>query len=72
MKRLVVVSNRVAMPDKSGAGGLAVGLEAALSEVGGIWFGWSGSVSENPPASPAVIEHLTEADQSRQLFRAVS
>ncbi len=57
MKRLIVVSNRVAMPDKSGAGGLAVGLEAALSEVGGLWFGWSGAVSESPPASPSLIEH---------------
>ena len=57
MKRLVVVSNRVAMPDKIGAGGLAIGLEAALSEVGGLWFGWSGAVSDAPPASPAVTEH---------------
>ncbi|HZW17563.1 MAG TPA: alpha,alpha-trehalose-phosphate synthase (UDP-forming) [Luteimonas sp.] len=42
MSRLVVVSNRVATPGESRAGGLAVGLEAALRERGGIWFGWSG------------------------------
>jgi trehalose 6-phosphate synthase len=43
--RLVVVSNRVPVPGRrgaSGAGGLAVALEAALREHGGIWFGWSG------------------------------
>ena len=43
--RLVVVSNRVPAPSQMGAasaGGLAVALEAALKEKGGIWFGWSG------------------------------
>ena len=44
MSRLVVVSNRVALPGESRAGGLAVGLEAALGTRGGIWFGWSGKV----------------------------
>ena len=45
MGRLIVVSNRVPLPDEQGkapAGGLAVALHAALSERGGIWFGWSG------------------------------
>ncbi len=42
MSRLVVVSNRVAVPGESRAGGLAVGLQAALKERGGMWFGWSG------------------------------
>ena len=42
MSRLVVVSNRVALPGESRAGGLAVGLQAALAERGGMWFGWSG------------------------------
>lgn len=43
--RLIVVSNRVPAPSPkgpAGAGGLAVALEAALKEKGGIWFGWSG------------------------------
>ncbi|KAF1706035.1 alpha,alpha-trehalose-phosphate synthase (UDP-forming) [Pseudoxanthomonas sangjuensis] len=44
MNRLVVVSNRVATPGESRAGGLAVALQAALQERGGLWFGWSGKV----------------------------
>ncbi|WP_448956167.1 alpha,alpha-trehalose-phosphate synthase (UDP-forming) [Labrys neptuniae] len=55
MGRLVVISNRVPVPVRSGeapAGGLAVALNAALQEHGGIWFGWSGKSSagaEPPP-----------------------
>lgn len=45
MSRLVVVSNRVAVPGESRAGGLAVGLLAALRERGGLWFGWNGKVA---------------------------
>ncbi|MCW4454729.1 alpha,alpha-trehalose-phosphate synthase (UDP-forming) [Flavobacterium sp. MXW15] len=45
MSRLVVVSNRVAVPGESRAGGLAVGLLAALKERGGLWFGWSGKTA---------------------------
>lgn len=44
MSRLVVVSNRVALPGLSSAGGLAVALQAALEETGGLWFGWSGHI----------------------------
>jgi trehalose 6-phosphate synthase len=47
--RLVVVSNRVTAPtgSNSGAqGGLAVALQAALREHGGLWFGWSGDEVE--------------------------
>ena len=42
MSRLVVVSNRVAIPGENRAGGLATALRAALDERGGVWFGWSG------------------------------
>ncbi|HRO04618.1 MAG TPA: trehalose-6-phosphate synthase, partial [Terricaulis sp.] len=44
MTRLVVVSNRVALPDPGGAsqGGLAVAINAALRQYSGLWFGWSG------------------------------
>ncbi|RDE04888.1 alpha,alpha-trehalose-phosphate synthase (UDP-forming) [Sphingomonas aracearum] len=49
MSRLVVISNRVAAPSgsHSGAqGGLAVALQSALREHGGLWFGWSGEQTE--------------------------
>ncbi len=58
MSRIVVVSNRVAVPDPSGrasAGGLAVAVDAALKEKGGIWFGWSGQVAEEPSDRPRVV-----------------
>jgi trehalose 6-phosphate synthase len=56
--RLVVVSNRVAMTDPGGksAGGLAVGILAALKRTGGIWFGWSGEVTESAPSAAELIE----------------
>jgi trehalose 6-phosphate synthase len=46
--RLVVVSNRVAVPGRdpgSQAGGLAVAIRPVLKRHPGIWFGWSGQVS---------------------------
>ena len=47
MSRLVVVSNRIAIPDgsKASAGGLAVGILDALKTTGGLWFGWDGEIS---------------------------
>ena len=50
MNRLVVVSNRVPAPAAAGAqaGGLAVALEALMERRGGIWFGWSGNLSDDP------------------------
>ncbi len=50
MNRIVVVSNRVApvQEGRSAAGGLAVGLLSALEESGGVWFGWSGEVVNEP------------------------
>lgn len=45
MSRLIIVSNRVPLPNKNGhmpAGGLGTALHAALKKHGGIWFGWSG------------------------------
>ncbi|HUG46715.1 MAG TPA: alpha,alpha-trehalose-phosphate synthase (UDP-forming) [Sphingomicrobium sp.] len=48
MSRLIAISNRVSRADSSGAqGGLAVALAAALREHQGIWFGWSGSITEH-------------------------
>jgi trehalose 6-phosphate synthase len=53
--RLVVVSNRVSVPDPEGprqAGGLAVAVDAALKRRDGIWFGWSGKVAEDAATTP--------------------
>ncbi|MEM6847188.1 MAG: trehalose-6-phosphate synthase [Pseudomonadota bacterium] len=48
MSRLVVVSNRVGpLNDTGRAGGLAVALVDVLRKRGGLWFGWSGAVSES-------------------------
>jgi trehalose 6-phosphate synthase len=54
MARLVVVSNRLADPRKTSAGGLAVALGEALARNGGMWFGWSGNLVEDgqTPSSP--------------------
>src|SRR4051812_49688583 len=55
--RLVVVSNRVSLPTgRGGAGGLAVGLQSALRERGGLWFGWSGKHSGEPSDVPEIVE----------------
>lgn len=46
--RLVVVSNRVPVPtSEPAAGGLAVALQAGLKTRGGVWFGWSGKMSQD-------------------------
>ena len=58
MARLIVVSNRVVVPGHgSSAGGLAVGVLAALrSAEGGVWFGWSGKTQDEPNVAPEVHE----------------
>lgn len=54
MGRLVVVSNRVADPRKTAAGGLAVAIGEALSETGGLWFGTSGNVVDDASGDAAL------------------
>jgi len=56
--RLIVVSNRVAVPDPEGprqAGGLAVAVNAALKHRAGLWFGWSGKVSDDADRRPTDV-----------------
>ncbi|WP_067701040.1 MULTISPECIES: alpha,alpha-trehalose-phosphate synthase [unclassified Erwinia] len=59
MSRLVVVSNRIAVPDgsKTSAGGLTVGIMDALKTTGGLWFGWNGNINE-----------IGEDDEEMELF----
>jgi trehalose 6-phosphate synthase len=47
MSRLVVVSNRIADPRQTAAGGLAVALAEVLNNTGGLWFGWSGKIVDD-------------------------
>ncbi|MDN5864494.1 MAG: trehalose-6-phosphate synthase [Gammaproteobacteria bacterium] len=55
--RLVVLSNRVAMPraGQAAPGGLAVALHSALNARGGIWFGWNGRQAAHRPATPQTL-----------------
>jgi trehalose 6-phosphate synthase len=59
LPRLVIVSNRVAVPDRTGkqvAGGLAVALREAFKGHQGLWFGWSGKVAAQPTSRPRIVE----------------
>ena len=59
-QQLIVVSNRVAIPERmasAGAGGLEVVVKAALKGRSGIWFGWSGrSATHGKIATQRVVE----------------
>jgi trehalose 6-phosphate synthase len=56
LSRLIAVSNRVADPSAGKtAGGLAVGLLAALRKKGGVWFGWGGRTCHGEPTDPTVV-----------------
>src|SRR6516164_11588043 len=59
LPRLVVVSNRVPVPDAAGkgtAGGLAVALREAFQAYHGIWFGWTGRVAAQPSPDPRIVD----------------
>src|SRR5438067_10485244 len=60
LARLVVVSNRVAVPSRDGgsrAGGLAVAIRPVLKRHPGIWFGWSGRVTTGSDMTVRTIDH---------------
>jgi trehalose 6-phosphate synthase len=61
LARLVVVSNRVAVPDGKAAGragGLEVAVKAALRNRRGVWFGWSGKIGrKGEPAETSTVHH---------------
>jgi trehalose 6-phosphate synthase len=61
--RLVIVSNRVALPGEGAqrSGGLVTGLVDALHQSGGLWFGWSGKLGETRSASVREAEGVTYA-----------
>lgn len=73
MSRLVAVSNRVSIPRKSAApGGLAVGLLAAMKSRGGLWFGWSGELTDGEPPQTELVHRagvtFATTDMRRDLF----
>jgi trehalose 6-phosphate synthase len=56
MKRIVVVSNRVGLPNSDdSSGGLVTGVRAAMRGGTGLWLGWSGKVSAAPGDTPQFI-----------------
>jgi trehalose 6-phosphate synthase len=60
LARLVVVSNRVAVPSGDGskrAGGLEVALRPALHRKGGVWLGWSGKVAAPEQVETRTLRH---------------
>jgi len=59
MSRLVVVSNRVAdLEAGAQAGGLAVAVNSALEETGGLWFGWDGNIiDDDADRAPNIVQH---------------
>ena len=57
--RLIIVSNRVAVPDLPGTpfgGGMAVAAKAALKNCKGMWVGWSGKVADEPVETPQALD----------------
>jgi trehalose 6-phosphate synthase len=60
LARLVVVSNRVSVPNGDGAkraGGLEVALRPALERNGGMWFGWSGKAVPRQDVEMHTVSH---------------
>jgi trehalose 6-phosphate synthase len=58
--QLVVVSNRVAVPEKIARvrpGGLEVAIRAALKDKAGIWLGWSGKIAKRAKITTRKIVH---------------
>jgi trehalose 6-phosphate synthase len=58
LSRLITVSNRVGVPTAGAgrAGGLEAALREALEADGGIWFGWSGDVTEARSETPIILK----------------
>ena len=57
--RLIIVSNR-GRGSRSGraplAGGMAVAVKAALKNRDGLWFGWSGKVTDEQTGEPRAVD----------------
>jgi trehalose 6-phosphate synthase len=76
LARVVVVSNRVSVPNRDGgarAGGLEVVLRSFLKRNQGVWFGWSGRTVTKGEETLRQLEHsdvtYITTDLSRQDFQ---
>ena len=57
--RVITVSNRVALPEEAHSSvvdEMAVTVRAALKNQNGMWFGWSGKVTDQPASEPRILE----------------
>ena len=55
-----MISNRVMLPsltNKESAGGLGVAIEESLKKNGGVWFGWSGEISNEENIKPEILKN---------------
>jgi trehalose 6-phosphate synthase len=72
LPRIVIVSNRVAVPRKGvpNAGGLEVVIRSLLNKHEGLWFGWSGEVSRSNQNQARSIDvdgmHCVVTDLSKE------
>lgn len=72
MSKLIVLSNRVNLPNKQSskavAGGLAVALQEALAKDGGIWVGWNGEVVTNISDMPDTINQFATEQHDKVTY----
>lgn len=72
MSKLIVLSNRVNLPNKQSpkavAGGLAVALQEALAKDGGIWVGWNGQVMTNISDMPDTVNQFATEQHDKVTY----
>ncbi len=72
MSKLIVLSNRVNLPNKKSpkavAGGLAVALQEALAKDGGIWVGWNGQVVTNISNMPDTVNQFATEQHDKVTY----
>ena len=72
MSKLIVLSNRVNLPNKQSpkavAGGLAIALQEALAKDGGIWVGWNGQVVTNISDMPDTVNQFATEQHDKVTY----
>ena len=69
-RKLVVVSNRVVLPDHDHVGGLGQALKSAFNGAEGAWLGWSGHIGDSDTPSDVAVGamHYRTVDLSQALY----